>query len=254
MAATGYLQVADDGVEVMIRGRLPLHAKEYAVLKMTNLMRLAPQAVTAARVRISQTHHRHADESVVVEVNLEADSRAVRVQVAAGTAREGIDLAQDRLRRKLSQLGRHPARGSARERPHRPSTHARPPGEREVRRHKTFTPAVATAEEAIFDLDLMDYDFQLFTDRLSGVDSVIYRDGAGGYRISRLDGNAAPTNASVPILVDPWKAPRLTLQQAADALDATGSAFLFFANPASGRGNVLYRRYDGHYGLITPAG
>ena len=29
--------------------------------------------------------------------------------------------------------------------------------------------------------------------------------------------------------------------------------FLLFRNADTGRGNVLYRRYDGHYGLVTPA-
>lgn len=222
-------------VEVMMRGPLPFRAKEYALGKIVKLARLAPQVISAVRVKISRTHHRQAGECVIVEVNLEADGRPVRVQVAAGTAREGVDLAQDRLRRKLSQLGRQPARGGPGQRPRRSSTQPRTP-----------------VDQAISDLELMDYDFQLFTDALSGVDSVIYRDGSGGYRISRIDGNAAPTTASVRVMVDPWKAPRLSLQEAADTLDATGSAFLFFADQASGRGNVLYRRHDGHYGLLTP--
>ncbi|MBO1414556.1 sigma 54 modulation/S30EA ribosomal C-terminal domain-containing protein, partial [Streptomyces sp. FH025] len=29
--------------------------------------------------------------------------------------------------------------------------------------------------------------------------------------------------------------------------------FVFYTDTSTGRGNVLYRRYDGHYGLITPA-
>jgi hypothetical protein len=28
---------------------------------------------------------------------------------------------------------------------------------------------------------------------------------------------------------------------------------VFFADSVSGRGSVLYRRYDGHYGIVTPA-
>ena len=28
--------------------------------------------------------------------------------------------------------------------------------------------------------------------------------------------------------------------------------FLFFLDPEQGRGALLYHRYDGHYGLITP--
>lgn len=180
-----------------------------------SLARRSPRVVTAAHMMLSETV-----DGVVVEVRLETCGRPVRVEVAALTVREGIDLALDRLRRKLSLLGP-----------------GKPP---------------AGADQAILDLDLMDYDFRLFTDALSGVDSVIYRDGCDGYRMSRLDGNPAPTNASVPVLVDPDRAPCLTLQEAADALNAKGSAFVFFTNPDSGRGNVLYRRHDGHYAVVTP--
>jgi len=28
---------------------------------------------------------------------------------------------------------------------------------------------------------------------------------------------------------------------------------VFFVEPTTGRGNVVYRRYDGHYGLISPS-
>ena len=201
-------------IQVIMSDRLPFRAREYALSKIMNLARRAPQAITAVRVMLSRTF-----EGVVVEVSLEAAGRPVRVQVAAANAHEGVDLAQDRLRRKLGRLGRVQATG---------------------------------VEQAILDMDLMDYDFMLFTDSLSGVDSVVYRDGSSGYRISRLDGNPAPTNACVPVLVDPHGAPSLTLQEAADALDATGAEFVFFANAGSGRGNVLYRRRDGHYALVTP--
>ena len=41
------------------------------------------------------------------------------------------------------------------------------------------------------------------------------------------------------------------MRQAIERLNADGEQHLFFANPATGRGNVVYHRYDGHYGLIT---
>jgi hypothetical protein len=44
----------------------------------------------------------------------------------------------------------------------------------------------------------------------------------------------------------------LTVAEARKQLDATGLPFLLFAEPTSGRGRVLYRRYDGHYGLVRP--
>jgi hypothetical protein len=189
--------------------------EEYAVRRIMGVARRSRQLVRAVRVMLFETL-----EGVLVEVRLEAGTRPLRVEVAAQTVPDGIDLAVDRLRRKLSGLGRRQAR--------------------------------AGADQAILDLDLMDYDFRLFVDALSGVDSVVYRNGLSGYRISRLDGNPAPTGTSVPVLVDPGKAPRLTLQAAADALDAKGSGFVFFADAVSGRGNVLYRRHDGHYALVTP--
>jgi Sigma 54 modulation/S30EA ribosomal protein C terminus len=49
-------------------------------------------------------------------------------------------------------------------------------------------------------------------------------------------------------------APRLTAREAADRLDHTGLAFVFYADDETGRGTVLYHRFDGHYGLIGPTG
>ena len=46
--------------------------------------------------------------------------------------------------------------------------------------------------------------------------------------------------------------PTLDLDEAIERIGVDGERFVFFANSATGRGNVLYRRYDGHYGLIAP--
>ena len=45
-------------------------------------------------------------------------------------------------------------------------------------------------------------------------------------------------------------APQLEVAQAKEWLDTVDEAFLFFAG-ADGRGQVLYRRADGDYGLLT---
>jgi hypothetical protein len=42
--------------------------------------------------------------------------------------------------------------------------------------------------------------------------------------------------------------------EAAARLEAAGQPFLFFVNAGTGRGNLIYHRYDGDYGLIGPAG
>ncbi|MFD1051301.1 sigma 54 modulation/S30EA ribosomal C-terminal domain-containing protein, partial [Kibdelosporangium lantanae] len=46
--------------------------------------------------------------------------------------------------------------------------------------------------------------------------------------------------------------PRLTTDQAVERLNATELPHRFFQDEATRRGAVLYRRYDGDYGLITP--
>lgn len=47
--------------------------------------------------------------------------------------------------------------------------------------------------------------------------------------------------------------PELTVAEAMERLAADRETFVFFVNALTGRGNVIYRRYDGHYGLVTPA-
>jgi hypothetical protein len=48
------------------------------------------------------------------------------------------------------------------------------------------------------------------------------------------------------------KAARLTVSEAVARLERLGLPFVFFANPVTERGRVLYHRYDGRYGLGTP--
>lgn len=54
------------------------------------------------------------------------------------------------------------------------------------------------------------------------------------------------------LTVNAIAAPRLAPSEARKELDALDSPFMFFADEDTGRGNVLYRRYDGDYGLIVP--
>lgn len=48
-------------------------------------------------------------------------------------------------------------------------------------------------------------------------------------------------------------AARLTVTEAEERLEAFRQPFLFFVNSQTGRGNLIYHRYDGHYGLVEPA-
>ncbi len=45
----------------------------------------------------------------------------------------------------------------------------------------------------------------------------------------------------------------LRVEEAIDRLNVTGWPFVFFQDAATERGCVVYHRYDGHYGRISPA-
>lgn len=120
-------------------------------------------------------------------------------------------------------------------------------------RHKSCTLGRETPDEAAAEAELLDYDFHLFTEKSTGEDSVIYRT-ADGYRLAlahRRTRRLGPVGPSVT--VSEMLAPRLPVAEAAARLEAEGQPFLFFVNAETGRGNLIYHRYDGHYGLIGPA-
>jgi hypothetical protein len=43
------------------------------------------------------------------------------------------------------------------------------------------------------------------------------------------------------------------LEDAVAEMNILNHRFMYFTDAASGRGNVIYMRYDGHYGLIGPS-
>ena len=254
-------------VQVEAAGRLPSGSAEYARRKIEHVLRRISRPVLFARVRLSTMADPAVSRPAIVQVNLDVDGRLIRAHVAAQTVREAVDLVEERLRERVYRLlpdweslrGSRPAvePGEWRHtslRAHRPAHFPRPADERQVVRHKAFTLRVATPDEAAFDMELADYDFFLFTEAATGEDSVLYRDPAGGYRLAQVHprpDRLGPT--ATPLTVSEHAAARLTVEEAVDRLHLSGLPFVFFADLRSGRGNVLYYRYDGHYGLITPA-
>lgn len=59
--------------------------------------------------------------------------------------------------------------------------------------------------------------------------------------------------SAVPLAPDPRPALVSNRDQAADRLDRTGLAHLFFADAVTGCGSTLYRRFDGCHGLMAGA-
>ena len=58
-----------------------------------------------------------------------------------------------------------------------------------------------------------------------------------------------PTAIAVTVAETP--VPELELKDAIERMNVDGERYVFFLNATSGRGNVIYHRFDGHYGLIA---
>jgi hypothetical protein len=240
-------------------------AAEYARDKIGRALAHASEPVLSAHVRLSRHRAAALAKPVVAQVNVNMAGRGVRAQVAAGSAREAVDLLAARLAARLERLARHweavrggrpaagaPAwrRGTA-PRPGLPYF-PRPVDERQVLRHKSFALAEETCDEAAFDMELMDYHFHLFTESGSGIDSVLYRTDSG-YRLAQaIPRPELIARGALEYTVSAAAAPELDIAAATERLELTGRPFVFFRDSELHRGCVLYHRYDGHYGLITP--
>jgi ribosome-associated translation inhibitor RaiA len=256
-------------VDVTTHGQLP-GAAQYARDKIGGLGRLTHEPVLHARVKLTRHRDPAVERPVIAQANLDVNGRLVRVQVEGATAREAIDRLESRLRHRLARIAEHwearrgksPVSG-----PHewrhqsepvhrRPRYFPRPEGEQQIIRRKSFTLAPCTVDEAAFEMDLLDYDFHLFTEKGTGTASVLYRGGPTGYRLAQVKPFPAPQLAhfELPVTISPQPAPCLTVEQSVERLGLLGLPFLFFIDAAQGRASVLYHRYDGHYGLIAPAG
>lgn len=256
----------DVPVDVQVSDEPTVEIREYAEQRIRSVFRFAHEPVLYARARVSRHRDPAASPRATAQANLDVNGRLVRAQVSAPTSEEAIDRMHDRLQHSLERVARHwqARRGRTAsmqphqwrhgdEPAHRCSYFPRPVEEREVIRHKTFALARCGVDEAEFDMDVMDYDFHLFTELGTEQDSVLYRT-PSGYRLAQIDPDPDHlAEHAVPVTVSERRAPVLSTAEAVERLGAMDLPFLFFLDGERGRGAVLYHRYDGHYGLITPS-
>lgn len=263
-----------DGDEIDLtiatQGDVPEQAKQYARTKITRLAGFVRDPILWGQVRLTVESNPARDRPAVVEATLAVNGSPVRAQVAARDLDEAIDLVEDRLGRRLKRHEERLHHGGAERRrtgladehewrhgdlpTQRPEWFDRPADERQIVRKKTFALEPMTVDEAAFDLDMLGHDFYLFTALATDADSVIAYDDDQGLCLLQPEGvDQDPTvDAAVPVRLG-TPAPELTVDEAVERLDAGGERFVFFVDADSGRGNVVYHRYDGHYGLITAA-
>lgn len=259
-------------VHVQVTGATTPGIAAYAERRLQEAVADSRFPVLHARVRITRQPDPAVDRPVVAQANLDLNGRFLRVQQRAPSAREAVDLMRERLRHRLRHVeertqgtwedrrGRAPVRADhewrhGQEPAHRPPYFPRPPEEREVVRRKAVVLRPCGLDEAAADLEDMGYDFHLFTEAGTGQDSVLYRSGPTGYRVAQVDPQPDARLAPHALLatVSDLPAPRLSVAEATERMAVWDRPFLFFVDPERGRGALLYHRYDGHYGLVSPA-
>jgi ribosome-associated translation inhibitor RaiA len=247
----------------VLRGEIPETTIEYAREKVGSLLRLAPAPVLFARMTLAHEDAPGLERPAVAKATLDVNGRPVRAHVAASTDDEAVDLLEERLRHGLETLTekrqgrRHePAetvpgswrRGSLPT--YRPEWFPRPVEDRELVRHKPYLLREQTVAEAALDLVILDQDWVLFTELTTGADALLERVDSG-YHLT-IDTDDAPdvSDLDEPVTIS-LDVPRMDLPTALRLLDETDDPFVFLVDADTGRGRVVYHRYDGHYGTIT---
>ena len=242
-------------VELLTRGPVRPADRALATTKVRALCELGHEPVLSAVVKLRVRPDSADTLDAIAEASLDLNGVPIRAHAAAKTMGEAIDELGDRLTRRLR---RH--RKRLEDRHHEPEPVRTHPGyahldadEREVVRHKTLAMVPMTAEEAADEMDLLDHCFYLYLDSDHGLDRVVYRNGDHGLHVTPSVDGEDLSDARPPISPAALVLNHLPLEEAEVLLDEGDEAFVFFAEPGSDRGQVLYRRFDGHYGLVTPA-
>jgi hypothetical protein len=218
-----------------------------------------------AETRIAEVLNRHAlrDGAVVrlagaacgrgpglVQVNVRVYGAPARIQVPGPSLAAAVDTAAIRLDHQIRRLttGENPRQW--------PDPQRRPlatPFLGEVRRIKDVAVRTSSACQALAAMNAMDYDVHLYHDAQTGDDAVVYRSGPTGTRLARQHHMGPPMSSdSVAITVSAHRTPELSIEAAGVWLADGWLPFLFFTDPVTRRGRLLYRRYDGQLTLVQP--
>ncbi len=254
-------------VQVEAHGRVPAGMRELAAAKAGSLLRFASEPVLSARITLAVSPDPAVARPAVAQATVDLNGRIVRAQAAGENMRVAIGHMAARLRVRLDRSARNwaarrgtlpvPDPGEWRHQSvpaHRPAYYSRPAGARAVIRRPGYAAHALTPEEAVAELDLLDYDFHLFTERSTEEDSVLYRVG-DRYRLAQARPKPDRLGPLPPMVtLSKHRAPVLGLAEAIGRLEWLGQPFVFFVNAETGRASLLYHRCDGHYGLVGLGG
>lgn len=195
-------------MEIVVRGRnvvIPDHYRQHVADKLAKVERYDHKII---RTDVELQHERNPRQNGScqhVEITCRTRGPVVRTEACAEDFYKALDLATERLERRLRQAadrrrvhhGRRTPKSlaqvsAAEDAVQRvaPSTEADevdpPDGPGRVVREKQHPATPMTVEDALFEMELVGHDFYLFSDSGTGRASVVYRRHAYDYGLIRL--------------------------------------------------------------------
>lgn len=250
-------------VDVITHGNVDAEEVEAARRQIAALEDAIATRILSARVVLTNEPNPRIEQPARAEGELNLQGTPIHARVSAETMQRAVhDLAKrleanaHRFAQRITTRRRRPAEPAEGEWFHgawsgpRPEHYPRPPGERELIRRKSFTAGPLTEEQAAADRAALDHDFYLFEDADTGVDAVLYRRDDGHLGIIEPPAAGPPPFDRGPVREVSRYSEPIALQAAVEEMAELNHRFLFFIDADSGRGAVIYLRYDGHYGLI----
>ncbi len=254
-------------IALSVEGRVPAAQRSEALDRVTRATQSLSEPVHHVAIRLEWLADPGRERRARARATLDVGGDTIRASVRGQTMTEAIDLLDARLVERIRHRSnirttlrrRGPTSGPGEWRHgDRPGGRGREPSvaaeDRAVVRRPTWSAEPSTLDEAVFDLEALDLEFLLFVDLASGMDAVVHRNPDGSYavRFSRDLGDEQTVASVAAVTVDHSPTPHITLDEAREHLDGEGRGWVFFHDVVSNRGAVLYRRDDGHDGLITP--
>lgn len=253
-------------IQILADGDVARRNVDYALRRLRPVIAKIDEPVLYARVKLSHSSNAAQPRPARAQVVVDIHGDLVRAQVAEETMAGAVDMLKDRLRDQLKH--RSERRKARRRRPpasepgtwrrgdlpgRRPVYYQRPIAEREVVRRKSYSIGQMTPDDAIGDMEQLDYDFYLFQELATGEYALVVREDDESYGLLRLHPSSAEIGSpAADIHLADVVPARQSVEEAVERIRVSDETYLFFENDETGQGNVLYRRYDGHYGLITP--
>jgi ribosome-associated translation inhibitor RaiA len=253
-------------VDVTMRGDVPDEARELAREKVGALDRLVEIPVLGARVVLVQEANPRIERSTRAEGEIDLNGPMIRAKVADVDPIAAVNSLTQRLERQLRSFvdrrtdqARRPTERKAGEWRHssfatnRPDYFPRAPEEREIVRRKAFAADPLTPAEAAEEMEFLDHDFYLFIEREARADAVAYHRDDGRLGVIGPTGIGWSGESAGIVHEESRMSGPTRLEDAVAEMNILNHRFMYFTDAASGRGNVIYMRYDGHYGLIESA-